>query len=99
MVSKNGSRKSLKSYKGFSIILIFFKVVITLKSFFEGIAIYLIGKIKSNHGKIEAQKDVNEIFDNLEGDGNYNPNFIKEMNEIKKEKSINIEKFRDLFDY
>ena len=69
-----------------------------MKSFFNGIAIYLIEKIKSNHGEIEAKKDVNEIFNNLEEDGNYNPDFVKEMNEIKKEKSINIEKYRDLFD-
>ena len=69
-----------------------------MKSFFDGIATYLIKKIKSNHGEIEAKKDVDEIFNNLEGDDNYNPDFIKEMNEIKKENTINIEKYRDLFD-
>ena len=69
-----------------------------MKSFFDGIATYLIEKIKSNHGEIEAKKDVNEIFNNLDEDNNYNLDFIEEMNEIKKEKSINIEKYRDLFD-
>ena len=69
-----------------------------MKSFFNGIATYFIEKIKSNHGEIEAKKDINEIFNNLEGDDNYNSDFIKEMNEIKKEKTINIEKYRDLFD-
>ena len=68
-----------------------------MKSFFNGIATYLTEKIKTNHGENEAQKDVNEIFNDLEEDGNYNPDFIKEMNEIKKEKTINIEKYRDLF--
>ena len=69
-----------------------------MKSFFNGIATYLIEKIKSNHGEIEAKKDVNEIFNNLEEDNSYNSYFIEEMNEIKKEKTINIEKYRDLFD-
>jgi hypothetical protein len=69
-----------------------------MKFFFDSIAIYINKKIKSNHGKIEARKDVDEIFNNLEEDDNYNPNFVKEMNEIKKEKTINIEKYRDLFD-
>jgi hypothetical protein len=72
--------------------------MVNMKSFFDGIATYLIEKIKSNHGEVEARKDVNEIFNNLEEDDNYNPDFIKEMNEIKKEKTINIEKYRDLFD-
>jgi hypothetical protein len=69
-----------------------------MKSFFDGIAVYFFNKIKSNHGEVEARKDVDEIFNNLEEDDNYNPNFVKELNEIKKEKSINIEKYRDLFD-
>ena len=72
--------------------------VVNIKSFFNGITTYLIEKIKSNHGEIEAKKDVNEIFNNLEEDDNFNSDFVKEMNEIKKEKSINIEKYRDLFD-
>ena len=70
-----------------------------MKFFFDGIATYLFEKIKPNHGEIEAQKDVNQIFNNLEEDDNFNPDFVKEMDEIKKEKAINnIKKYRDLFD-
>jgi hypothetical protein len=72
--------------------------MVNMKSFFDGIATYFIEKIKSNHGEVEARKDVDEIFNNLEDDDNYNHYFIEEMNEIKKQKSINIEKYRDLFD-
>ena len=69
-----------------------------MKSWFNGITTYLIEKLPFNHGEIKAQKDVNEVFDNLEEDSNYNFDFVKEMNEIKKEKAINIEKRGDLFD-
>jgi hypothetical protein len=71
-----------------------------MKSWFNGVAISPVESIHFNHGEIEAQKAINDVFDNLEEDSNvtYNPDFVKEMNEIKKEKPITVAKYGDLFD-
>lgn len=71
-----------------------------MKTFFNGIPIYLIERLPFNYGEIEAQKAINDVFDNLEEDSNvtYNPDFVKEMNEIKKEKPVPMNKYEDLFD-
>ena len=67
-----------------------------MKSWFNCVIFYPIENILFNYGKIEAQKTINEIFDNLD-DVDYNPEFIEEMNEIKKEKPIAVVKCEDLF--
>ncbi len=67
-----------------------------MKSWFNRVIFYPIENIPFNYGKIEAQKTINEIFDNLD-DVNYNPEFIEEMNEIKKENPITVVKCTDLF--
>lgn len=71
-----------------------------MKSWFNGVAVSPIESIPVNHGEIEAQKAINNVFDNLDEDNNltYNPEFVEEMNEIKKEKPITVAKYEDLFD-
>ncbi len=71
-----------------------------MKSWFNGVAVPPVESIPFNHGEIEAQKTISDIFDNLDesGDVDYNPEFVKEMNEIKKEKPITVAKYEDLFD-
>ena len=71
-----------------------FFVVITMKSWFT------VESIPFNHGEIEAKKAINDIFDNLDegSDVTYNPEFVEEMNEIKKEEPVTVAKFGDLFD-
>ncbi len=74
-------------------------MVINMKSWFNGVAVSPVESIPFNYGEIEAQKAINDIFDNLEenSDVSYNPKFVEEMNEIKKEEPITVAKFEDLF--
>ena len=71
-----------------------------MKSWFNGVAISPAESIPFNHGEIEAQKAIKDVFDNLEenNDVSYNPEFVEEMNEIKKEEPIAVAKYEDLFD-
>ncbi|WP_407421152.1 DUF2683 family protein [Methanobrevibacter sp.] len=71
-----------------------------MKSLFNGVAVSPIESIPFNHGEIEAQKAIRDVFDNLDEDIDvkYNPEFIEEMNEIKKEEPITVAKYEDLFD-
>ncbi len=77
----------------------FFEVK-NMKSLFNGVAVSPIESIPFNHGEIEAQKAIRDVFDNLDEDIDvkYNPEFIEEMNEIKKEEPITVAKYEDLFD-
>ena len=63
-------------------------------------SLFTVESIPFNHGEIEAKKAINDIFDNLDegSDVTYNPEFVEEMNEIKKEEPITVVKFGDLFD-
>lgn len=71
-----------------------------MKSWFNGVAVSPVESIPVNHGEIEAQKTIRDIFDNLDDDSElmYNPEFIEEMNEIKKEKPVAFSSYEDLFD-
>ena len=71
-----------------------------MKSWFNGVAVSPVESIPFNHGEIEAQKAISDVFDNLDvsSDVTYNPEFIKEMNEIEKEEPITVAKYEDLFD-
>ena len=71
-----------------------------MKSLFNGVAVSPVESIPFNHGEIEAQKAIRDVFDNLDEDIDvkYNPEFIEEMNEIKKEEPITVAKYEDLFD-
>lgn len=71
-----------------------------MKSWFNGVAVSHVESIPFNHGEIEAQKAISDVFDNLDEDSDvtYNPEFVEEMNEIKKEKPITVAKYGDLFD-
>jgi len=71
-----------------------------MKSWFNGVAVAPVESIPFNHGEIEAQKTIRDIFDNLDesDDVSYNSGFVKEVNEIKKEKPITVAKYGDLFD-
>ena len=71
-----------------------------MKSWFNGVAVSPVESIPFNHGEIEAQKAIKDVFDNLDGDSDvsYNPEFVEEMNEIKKEEPIAVAKYEDLFD-
>ena len=71
-----------------------------MKTWFNGVAVSPVESIPFNHGEIEAQKTIRDIFDNLDDDSElmYNPEFIEEMNEIKKEKPVAFSSYEDLFD-
>ena len=71
-----------------------------MKTWFNGMAVSPVESIPFNHGEIEAQKAIRDVFDNLNEDSvvDYNPEFIEEMKEIEKEKPIAIAKYEDLFD-
>lgn len=71
-----------------------------MKTWFNGVAVSPVESIPFNHGEIEAQKAIREVFDNLEEDSNvaYNPEFVEEMKEIEKEEPIAVAKYEDLFD-
>ena len=71
-----------------------------MKSWFNGVAVSPVENIPFNHGEIEAQKAISDVFDNLDEDSDvtYNPEFVEEMNEIKNEKPITVAKYGDLFD-
>lgn len=71
-----------------------------MKTWFNGVAISPVESIPFNHGEIEAQKAIKDVFDNLEKDCtvDYNLEFVEEMKEIEKEEPIAIAKYEDLFD-
>jgi hypothetical protein len=71
-----------------------------MKSWFKSVAAEPVESLPSNHTEIETQEAINDIFDKLDesDDVAYNPKFVKEMNEIKKEKPITVAKYEDLFD-
>lgn len=71
-----------------------------MKTWFNGVAVSPVESIPFNHGEIEAQKAIRDVFDNLEEDSNvdYNPEFVEEMKEIEKEEPITVAKYEDLFD-
>ena len=71
-----------------------------MKSWFNGVDVYPIESLPFNHGEIEAQKIIRDIFDNLDDDSElrYNSEFIEEMNEIKNEKPVTFSSYGDLFD-
>lgn len=71
-----------------------------MKTWFNGVAVSPVESIPFNHGEIEAQKAIRDVFDNLEEDSNvdYNPEFVEEMKDIEKEEPIAVAKYEDLFD-
>lgn len=71
-----------------------------MKTWFNGVAVSPVESIPFNHGEIEAQKAIRDVFDNLEEDCNvdYNPEFVEEMKDIEKEEPIAVAKYEDLFD-
>lgn len=71
-----------------------------MKTWFNGVAVSPVESIPFNHGEIEAQKAIRDVFDNLEEDCNvdYNPEFVEEMKDIENEEPIAVAKYEDLFD-
>lgn len=71
-----------------------------MKTWFNGVAVSPVESIPFNHGEIEAQKAIRDVFDNLEEDSNvdYNPEFVEEMKDIENEEPIAVAKYEDLFD-
>lgn len=71
-----------------------------MKTWFNGVAVSPVESIPFNHGEIEAQKAIKDVFDNLEEDStvDYNPEFVEEMKDIEKEEPIAVAKYEDLFD-